>query len=201
MAAWCRRLIAAVVGTIVSTTVPIFVDADRSASAAPAREALAALTADQRAFLAMVATAARTSQRRYGIPASVVIAQAVQETGWGTSELARTARNHFGMTCGSVGRGPVAIGCRTGPERFCDRSGCRRESASFRVYRATADSFRDHGRQLSTHPRYRHAIAANSHPETFVKRMAQAGYATDPHYAERLILIMRKYRLYRYDKR
>jgi flagellum-specific peptidoglycan hydrolase FlgJ len=64
-----------------------------------------------------------------------------------------------------------------------------------------ADSFADHGRLMKTNPRYRSAYTARSRPATFVKRMARAGYATDPGYAGRVIGIMKKYKLTRYDKR
>jgi flagellar protein FlgJ len=64
-----------------------------------------------------------------------------------------------------------------------------------------ADSFADHGRQMKSNPRYTSAYKARSRPTTFVKRMARAGYATEPGYAERVIGIIKKYKLTRYDKR
>jgi flagellum-specific peptidoglycan hydrolase FlgJ len=130
-----------------------------------------------------------------------VIAQAVLESGWGTSQVARNARNYFGMTCGPAGAGPVATGCFIGTDHFCDRSGCRPTVASFRMYRSMGDSVADHGQQMKTNPRYRAAYKARSKPTTFVKRMAKAGYATDPGYAPRVIAIMSKYKLSRYTKR
>jgi flagellum-specific peptidoglycan hydrolase FlgJ len=194
-----RRIIAAALGTLLGLTAPAVVTAG-AADAKAVRATRVVLTAEQRAFLGTVAPAARTSQRRYGVPASVVIAQAVLETGWGSSEMARTARNYFGMTCGPNGGGPIASGCVTGSDRVCDRTGCRPSTASFRVYRTMADSFADHGRQLKTNKRYKSAYKARSRPATFVKRMARAGYATDPGYAQRVIAIMNKYKLSKYNK-
>jgi flagellar protein FlgJ len=195
-----RRILVVTLGTLLGLTTPTVVTADTADAKAP-RGRRVVLTAQQKEFLGTVATAARTSQRRYGVPASVVIAQAVLETGWGTSQLAHTARNYFGMTCGPNGGGPIATGCHVGTDRVCDRSGCWPSAASFRVYRTMADSFADHGRQLKTNPRYRSAYKARSKPATFVKRMARAGYATDPGYAQRVIAIMNKYKLTRYNKR
>ncbi len=192
-----RRIVAAAVGALMSVTLPFLTGAEPDALAGPT----ARLTAEQRAFLAGATSTARASQKRYGVPASVVIAQAVLETGWGRSELARSARNYFGMTCGAAGAGPVATGCRNGPDRICDRAGCRPAILSFRVYRSMPDSFADHGRFLSTEPRYRKAYAARGTPKTFVTRMAKAGYATDRRYADRVIRIMTKYRLSRHDRR
>jgi flagellar protein FlgJ len=191
-----RRILAAAFGTVLGLTAPIVVTAD-----AVEANAVRALRTEQREFLGTVAAAARTSQRRYGVPASVVIAQAVLETGWGTSKLAHTARNYFGMTCGPNGGGPIATGCVVGSDRVCDRTGCRPSAASFRVYRTMADSFADHGRQLKTNQRYRSAYKARSRPATFVRRMALAGYATDPGYAQRIIAIINKYKLNRYNER
>lgn len=194
-----RRIVASLLALLLGSTAAI--GATPAAADAKSVTKRGNLTAEQRAFLGTVAAAARTSKRRFGVPASVTIAQAVLETGWGTSELARSARNYFGMTCGPNGGGPVATGCVVGSDRVCDRTGCRPSAASFRVYRSMADSFTDHGRQLSTNRRYRSAYKARSRPATFVKRMAGAGYATDPRYAQRVIRIIEKYKLNKYDKR
>lgn len=197
MASGYRRIVAATIGALMSVTAPVLTGTETGAAAG----ATSRLAADQRAFLANATAIARTSQRRYGVPASVVIAQAVLESGWGRSDLSRSARNYFGMTCGRAGAGPVATGCRHGPDRVCDRAGCRPAILSFRVYRSMHDSFADHGRLLSTEPRYGKAFAARGNPKTMVRRMAKAGYATDPRYADRVIRIMTKYRLHRHDRR
>jgi len=194
-----RRFVAALAGLLLGLTAPVAATAD-PAAAKSALGKRVVLTADQRAFLESIAPAARDSQRRYGVPASVVIAQAVLETGWGTSQLAHSARNYFGMTCGPAGAGPIATGCRVGSDRVCDNTGCWPSAASFRVYESLADSVADHGQQLKTNRRYKSAYKARSRPETFVKRMAKAGYATDPGYAKRVIGIMKKYRLSRYNR-
>jgi flagellum-specific peptidoglycan hydrolase FlgJ len=186
-----RRFVAAAIGALMSVTLPFLAGTEPAASADPGRR----LSAEQRAFLVSATSTARANQGRYGVPASVVTAQAVLETGWGTSDLSRTARNYLGMTCGSAGTGPIATGCRNGPDRVCTRTRCRSTVQSFRVYRSMSDSFADQARMLSTDPRYRKAYAARGKPKTFVKRMAKAGYATDPRYADRLIRIMKKYRL------
>jgi flagellar protein FlgJ len=196
-------MVAALLGLLLGSTAAIAVlpDAADAKWGAKSGAKRVRLTSEQWAFLGTVAAAARTSQRRWGVPASVTIAQAVLETGWGTSELARSARNYFGMTCGPNGGGPVATGCIVGSDRVCDRTGCWPSTASFRVYRSMADSFADHGRTLGTNPRYRSAYKARSRPATFVKRMAKAGYATDPAYAQRVIAIINKYKLNRHNKR
>lgn len=197
MASGLRVAVAVAVGALLSVGTPVLTGTEPDAVAA----ATSRLSSDQRAFLAAATTVARTSKQRYGVPASVVISQAVLESGWGRSELSRSARNYFGMTCGRAGAGPLSTGCRNGPDRVCDRKGCRPTVLSFRTYRSMQDSFADHGRVLSTDPRYRSAYAARGNPKTFVKLIAKAGYATDPRYADRVVRIMTKYRLDRHDRR
>src|SRR5688572_5411914 len=69
-------------------------------------------TASNAAFLAAAAGPAQASQREFGVPASVTLAQAILESGWGKSNLSYNDRNYFGMKCfGSTGG--IAISCRT----------------------------------------------------------------------------------------
>jgi flagellum-specific peptidoglycan hydrolase FlgJ len=159
------------------------------------------LTPAQAAFLARVAGPARASQRAYGVPASVVIAQAVLESGWGASALTRDTNNYFGMTCAAGRRGPVAVGCLLRPDHVCDAGGCRASLAEFRVYRSAGDSFRDHGRQFASGRRYAKARAQRRNPNRFVVEVQRAGYATNPRYAQLLTRIMVKFNLYRFNAR
>jgi flagellar protein FlgJ len=151
------------------------------------------------AFIAMAVGPAQESMRTDKVPASVTIAQAILESGWGRSSLNRVDHNYFGMKCfGSPG--PIALGCRYYGTYECDSSGCFKMSDTFRAYRNDADSYRDHGQALATLPRYRPAFAYTSNPDQFAREIHKAGYATDPTYADELISLMRKYNLYQYDK-
>jgi flagellum-specific peptidoglycan hydrolase FlgJ len=170
-------------------------------SAESATAATARLPTRQARFLRRMIDPARRSHRRDGVPASVTIAQAILETGWGASALARSANNFFGMTCTDGDPGPIATGCRLSPDRYCDAGGCHQYLANFRVYRSLSESVRDHGRNLMTNPRYAQAKAQRRHPDRFVVELERAGYATNPQYAELLTKIMVKYDLYRYDAR
>ncbi|GIJ49494.1 glucosaminidase [Virgisporangium aliadipatigenens] len=158
------------------------------------------LSGAQSTFLASASRAARLSQATYGVPASVTVAQAILESGWGRSALSRTANNYFGMTCGRRGAGPIAIGCRAGADRHCDANGCRPSTARFRVYASAADSFRDHGLLFVNMPRYATAYLHRTDPDRFAVELHRAGYATDPQYAARLTAIMKKYDLYRLNR-
>jgi len=149
------------------------------------------------AFIADSIAPARASMARYGVPASVTIAQAILESGAGASALTRVDHSVFGMKCfGSPG--DVAVGCRSYGTYECEPS-CFRTSASFRAYRTIDDSFLDHGLMLATLPWYQPAFKYTHNPDKFAQALQNGGYATDPHYARSLINLMRQYDLYRYD--
>ncbi|WP_173053812.1 sporangiospore maturation cell wall hydrolase GsmA [Phytohabitans houttuyneae] len=150
-------------------------------------------------FIARTVGPAQAGFRQYKVPASVTIAQAILESGWGGSWLTRRDHSYFGIKCfGSPGG--IAVGCRTYATTECDGNKCYRTSASFRAYRNATGSFADHGRFLTVNPRYKKAFAYSRDPNRFAIEIHKAGYATSPTYAQNLIDLMKKYNLYRYDK-
>src|SRR5947209_6587499 len=74
--------------------------------------------ADQASYIPAVAPLARTWSRLSGLPASVAVAQAILESGWGRSALARESNSQFGIKC-LTGTGPFAVGCRSYPTTEC----------------------------------------------------------------------------------
>lgn len=155
--------------------------------------------ASREAFFARVAGPAQKSMRTWQVPASVTIAQAVLESGWGRSTLTRVDHSYFGMKCFG-GPGPIAVGCSGYATQECEGKACHGTRASFRAYRTMADSFDDHGRQLATLARYRTAMRFTADPERFAREIHKAGYATSPSYAGNLIDLIRRYNLTRYDR-
>ena len=149
-------------------------------------------TAAQQAFVSTVAAAAIAAQQRYGIPAAVTIAQAIDESGWGQSELARADHNLFGIK----GTGPA--GSHMLPTQEYENGVWVTRTAPFRVYHNIAESIADHGRLLATSQAYQHAMAERRVPDAFAAALTGV-YATDPNYASNLIALMRLYNLYRYD--
>ncbi|MEV6926565.1 sporangiospore maturation cell wall hydrolase GsmA [Dactylosporangium sp. NPDC051485] len=149
-------------------------------------------------FVAAAAPGAQRSQREYGVPSSVTIAQAILESGWGRSALASVDRNFFGMKC--FGVGSFAVGCSEHSTSECTAAGqCFPATASFRTYASAADSFRDHGATLAGNARYAAAFAYRGAPDLFIAEVAKAGYATDPQYTAKVTAIMTKFNLYQYD--
>jgi flagellum-specific peptidoglycan hydrolase FlgJ len=149
-------------------------------------------TAAQQAFISLVAPGALATQQRYGIPAAVTIAQAIDESGWGRSVLATADHNLFGIK----GAGPA--GRDLLPTREHENGLWVTRTAPFRVYHSVAESIEDHGRLLATDPAYRHAMSSRGRPDAFATALTGV-YATDPDYGASLIALMRLYNLYRYD--
>jgi hypothetical protein len=149
-------------------------------------------TAAQQAFISLVAPGAIAAQQRYGIPAAVTIAQAIDESGWGRSVLATADHNLFGVKgAGPAGRDML-------PTREHENGVWVTRTAPFRVYHNVAESIEDHGRLLATDPAYRPAMASRGRPDAFATALTGV-YATDPGYGSHLIALMRLYNLYRYD--
>lgn len=147
-------------------------------------------------FISVVAQAAQTSQVSTGVPASVTIAQAILESEWGKSLLAKEAFNFFGIKAQS-GPGPAGVvdmntwEVMNGSDTVVD--------SAFKAYHNVFESVVDHGRFLRDNPRYSDAFQAERDPREFARRINAAGYATDPSYSSKLIGLMNKYNLYQFD--
>jgi flagellum-specific peptidoglycan hydrolase FlgJ len=157
------------------------------ASTAPVDEAAA-----QKAFIDAVAPGAIASQHAYGVPAAVTIAQAIEESNWGQSQLSSQDHNLFGMK----GTGPA--GSTTLPTQEFQGGQWVSTSAAFRVYHNFAESIADHGQLLAGSGYYQQAMAVRGAPNAFANALTGV-YATDPSYGSKLISLMRQYNLYQYD--
>ena len=157
-----------------------------------------AITPDQ--FLAAAAPGAQKGWREYGVPASVTIAQAILESGWGRSGLSVTDSNYFGIKCQNGAYGKLAKGCHVYSTSECDKTGkCFATTATFRIYATMANSFRDHGNFLRVNSRYRPAFGYTKDANKFIWQVWKAGYATDPNYYTKITTLMASYDLYQYD--
>jgi len=149
-------------------------------------------TAAQQAFINQIAPGALDAQREYGIPAAVTIAQAIDESGWGQSQLAVEDNNLFGIK----GTGPA--GSVTLPTQEDQDGQTVTVNAPFRVYTNVAQSIADHSLLLATGSSYQQAMADRRSPDAFANDLTGV-YATDPDYGANLITIMRQFNLYRFD--
>jgi uncharacterized protein YraI len=151
-------------------------------------------------FLAAAVPGAQKGWREFGVPASVTIAQAILESGWGRSSLSVTDKNYFGIKCQGTSYGKLANGCHVYNTQECTKAGqCFNTSASFRTYSSMANSFRDHGNFLRVNSRYKPAFSYTKDPNKFIWQVWKAGYATDPNYYTKVTTLMASYKLYQYD--
>jgi len=149
-------------------------------------------TSSQQAFINQIAPGAYAAQQRFGVPASVTIAQAIDESGWGTSQLAAVDHNLFGIK----GTGPA--GSVTLPTQEFENGEWVTIYAQFRAYHNVSQSIADHAELLATSGYYTQAMADRAVPDAFANDLTGV-YATDPDYGSNLIAIMRLYNLYRFD--
>ena len=127
--------------------------------------------------------------RDYKIPASITLAQGILESNSGRSELAVNARNHFGIKCHKEWGGDTYL--------YDDDE----KDECFRVYSDPEESFRDHSLFLTTRDRYSILFDLNIKDyEAWAKGLKVAGYATDKSYPTRLVDLINRYELYKYDQ-
>ena len=129
------------------------------------------------------------------IPNSVRIAQAIQESGWGTSRLAREANAIFGIKADRRWNGPV-FNTRTG--EWSPTLGNHTITANFRAYNSWAESIADHRDFLRDNPRYADLFKMKD-PDDVARGLQAAGYATDPNYANTLIRLINQNHLRYFD--
>ncbi|HEY5570473.1 MAG TPA: glucosaminidase domain-containing protein [Bacteroidales bacterium] len=130
---------------------------------------------------------AQDQMRRYKIPASITLAQALLESGAGRGRLATEANNHFGIKCHDW-KGASILQTDDAQDEC------------FRKYDDPLDSFEDHSLFLTRGPRYRTLFDLDIRDyKGWAKGLQRTGYATDPGYANKLIKLIEDYQLYQYD--
>ena len=140
-------------------------------------------------FIESLTPAAEAAAAQLGVDAKYLLAQAALETGWGRAmiqtEQGQSANNFFGIKADQRWQGDTANTTTT--EFIAGRP--MTVTAPFRAYSSPADSFADYVDFLSSSERYQPALAVVDQPEQYVQALQQAGYATDPAYAEKIIRI------------
>ncbi len=138
------------------------------------------------AYIAQHKETALKNEREYGIPAPIILAQGILESGAGTSRLTISSNNHFGIKAGSKWKGRVHLA-------WDDET----QKSRFRCYSSAAESYQDHARLLTTNSCYRPLFKINIYDyRGWAHGLKKAGYATAPRYAQALIGIIDQYKLY-----
>lgn len=130
---------------------------------------------------------AKEEMRLYEIPASITLAQGILESGAGIGDLSQRANNHFGIKCHEW----------SGPRVYHDDDA---RGECFRKYKDARYSYRDHSLFLTERKRYAGLFELGRDDyKAWARGLKRAGYATDPKYPDKLIGIIERYQLYRFD--
>lgn len=144
-------------------------------------------------FVRAVRPAAEQAAQELGVSPTTLIAQAAHETAWG-KRIPRDAdtfsHNLFGI---KASRGWTGDSVRNASAEH-GAGGWSKPTSAFRAYASYEDSFKDYVRFLQNNPRYQPALEAAKAGDDagFVRAMHQAGYATDPNYASKVLNVKRR---------
>lgn len=143
----------------------------------------------EREFAAQLLGHAQRAATRLGTTPEVLVAQAALETGWGQHVMAaadgNSSHNLFGIKADRAWDGPTVT--RRTLEYFDGRP--VRVNAAFRAYDDYGAAFDDYARFIRGNPRYAQALSKADDPRAYVHELQRAGYATDPHYARKILQI------------
>jgi len=175
----------------------------RSASASPLGIAAAAVeqaasriargvSDTVQAFRDTMARHAESASRASGIPASFMMGQAALESGWGRRQITGSdgtpSYNLFGIKATGGWQGKVV---ETVTTEYIDGKPQKRVE-KFRAYDSYAESFQDFARLISNSPRYEKVMANLDDVQRYAGAIQNAGYATDPAYADKLVSVVRR---------
>jgi len=149
------------------------------------------------AFIKRLAPEAQQLEKKYHVLTSITLSQAILESDWGESTNATDNNNLFGVKAYGTQSGKLMT-----TQEYYDGA-YHTVKRRFRVYNSWHDSLVDHAKKLAygttwDSQHYAAVIQAKDY-QTAAQALQTAGYATDPSYAQKLINIIQKYHLQRYD--
>lgn len=140
-------------------------------------------------YILKYAPIAVLEMEKYKVPASITLAQGILESGGGRGKLAIRSNNHFGIKCHKSWKGARVY-------HDDDRRG-----ECFRKYKYVVQSYEDHSKFLTSRSRYANLFKLKiTDYKGWAYGLKKAGYATDRKYPKKLISLIKRYRLDRYDK-
>ena len=139
-------------------------------------------------YVKKYAPSATKNMRFFKIPASITLAQGILESGYGEGTLAKNANNHFGIKCHKDWKG------KTITHDDDEKGEC------FRSYKNPLRSYRDHSLFLVNRDRYSNLFKLKRKDyKGWATGLKAAGYATDPKYADKIISLIERFNLTRFD--
>ena len=142
-------------------------------------------------FIRQLLPHAKQAAKELGIDPKVILAQAALETGWGRSLIKNsngsTSFNLFNIKADKSWTGKQA---QVSALEF-DQGIAKKVNSGFRAYSSFKESFADYVDFIKTNPRYGDALKQVNNGERYLQELQQAGYATDPNYANKIMAIYR----------
>jgi flagellar protein FlgJ len=148
-----------------------------------------ALGGNPEQFIEALWPVASEAAARLNLQPDALLAQAALETGWGKHVMKRgygSSHNLFGIKADQRWDGDKV---QVSTLEYKDGVALKTRAA-FRSYGSFADSFNDYVEFVSSNPRYAGALAASGDAKAYFRELQQAGYATDPAYAEKIARIL-----------
>ena len=145
----------------------------------------------------------QAAEHDYKLFASVTIAQAIHESGWGTSKKMVAANALFGVKVGKgakFGKAWHGAAYKTGTTEYYDGKTATKITDFFRQYDSIEDSICDYMDLICNSSRYVRALNCKT-PEESIRAIVSGGYATGPNYATAIINIINTYGLKKFDKK
>lgn len=140
-------------------------------------------------FVKKIRPYAEQAAQKLGVDVNVLLSQSALETGWGKAIIKNSdgsnSHNLFNIKADKSWLGQQA---KVATLEFKDGVG-KKEVAGFRSYSSYQESFEDYVDFIQTNPRYQTAIKMTDKPEQYMQQLQQAGYATDPNYAKKVMKI------------
>lgn len=163
--------------------------AAQESSETPKPQASGPITSSRDDFLRTLRPHAEQAARELGVDPNALLAQAALETGWGRSvpcnAQGECSFNLFGIKAGSQWSGATV----NVPTLEFEEGIPVRKVERFRAYDSPADSFRDYAALIRDSSRYANARGVGDNVEAFATALQQGGYATDPHYAQKIAAV------------
>lgn len=145
----------------------------------------------QREFAEKILDQAYIAKMKTGLPASILAAQCILETGWGKFvPVCRKTKKYSYNLFGIKGKGT------NGSVEIITHEYINSEKikviGEFRAYNDYSESFIDYGNLILGKKRYKEAVINKNDPEKYIREIWKAGYATDPKYPEKILRIARQ---------
>lgn len=149
-------------------------------------------------FIKLISNAVCFENKKRGYPlfSSVVIAQAILETGWGKSNMMMKANAVFGIKATANWNGKVfnSKTYEVYDGKIYNITGC------FRAYNSIQESVSDYFDLICKSERYRKALVTSS-PNECIQAIKDGGYATDPGYVNKIMTIINSWNLTEFDNK